>query len=509
MYDLPCHEEVVAAMRHFWDRARYPPGLLVWNLGHPNQLFYFLAGLLSLAISVPAACKVVVAASVAAVPLAAGHLADHLRVSRWSAIATAPLGLGFFFFFGFVGNLLALSMILASLPTLDAFARRPTRHGAAAAALTLLLLYEAHESALVIGCLSIVVLALGRSLRGRKVAVRALPVALAACGMILEQARATRHSSPTLRALPRVFDLALWQKEDGLPQALLGLHGANATLVPFYAVMSAVVLQAAHGVWRRGSSPSPPGFAGRLDRYRFELLGVSLVGLYFAFPFSISGAMWLHARFLLPGVAILAIALAPRLPSRPWIPARLASAAAVGAVMALLWGEFVATGAVYADLEPLLSQISPGSAIAAVDPVGGLMRGLVLSIGGAAARASAERGGRMAASFLQASPIPPVVIAAEHRWDDSFVRMDRSSLSLLPAFDLRRFRYVIVWAPPGRAEALTRALAPEARIVARSGAWLLYESTLPLESLLSKEPPSSGSDSVRERMDARQGFLPP
>ena len=41
----------LAAMRHFGDASRYPPGLLAWNLGHPNQLFHLLAWPLSYVVS--------------------------------------------------------------------------------------------------------------------------------------------------------------------------------------------------------------------------------------------------------------------------------------------------------------------------------------------------------------------------------------------------------------------------------------------------------------------------
>jgi hypothetical protein len=502
MLDLPCHEEIVAAMRHFGDTTRHPRGLLAWNLGHPNQLFYFLAYAVAFLVPVAIACKVVVVASVAAVPLAGARLADHLGTSRWTAVAIAPLALGFFFFFGFVGNLLGLSLLIASLPLLDRFAREPTLRRAAMVVLALFLLYEAHESALLVGCLAIVVLALGRPPAFRATVWRVALIALAAAGMVMEQARAMGHLSPQLRALPTVFDLALWQKRNGLPEALLGLHGSTTTLFPFYVVTLAVGLLAAHGVLQRGPPPPTGGPLLYLDRYRFELLGGLLVVFYFVFPFSIVGAMWLHARFLTPGVAVLTIALAPRLPTKPWLLARAAAMGAIAAVVALLRPEFGATGALYADLDPLLARIEPGSAIVAVSLTGGLRRGLVFTVGGTAARASAERGGRMAVSFTQASPIPPVVIAPEHRWDDSFARMANDSRTLEPAFDLRRFRYVISWTPLAQADDLTRALAPEARPVARSGGWLLFESTLPQEGLMSREPTSHGEESLRARLEA-------
>ena len=513
MFDLPCHEEIVSAMRHFGDRNRYPAGLLAWNLGHPNQLFYFLAWAIAHVVPVATACKIVVAASVAAVPIAAARLASYVGASRWTAVAIAPLGLGFPFYFGFVGNLLGLSLFLALLPLLDGFVRVPTPLTAGTTLLGLSLLGLAHESALLLGCLSILTLAIGRPFVVRETAWRAAPIAVAALGMLAEQTRAMNAMGPNLRALPRVIDMALWQKASGLPQALLGLHGRAPTLLPFLILMTATGLLAVQGLWRRSASTRRPvtrsgapmpsaGPRSQLDARRFELLGALMMLLYFVFPFSIVGAMWLHARFLAPSVAVLTVALAPRLPCSPWWLTRAASIGAIAAVLALLRPEFEATGALYADLDRLMPQIAPGSAVAAVDAVGGAWSGLVFSVGGASARASALRGGRMAVSFTQSSPIVPVVVAPEHRWDDSFARMANTSLSLEPAVDLKRYRYVLSWTPFAEADDLTLALSPEAELVARSGGWLLYESTLPVGGLLSVEPISSGASSVRDRLEA-------
>ena len=513
MFDLPCHEEIVASMRHFGDRDRYPAGLLVWNLGHPNQLFYFLAWGVAQMMPVGTACKIVVAASVAAVPLAAAHLANHLGASRWTSVAIAPLGLGFCFYFGFVGNLLALSLFLALLPRLDRFARMPTPQRASTSLLALLLLGAAHESALVLGCLSILALAMGRPLVAREAAWRAAPIAVAGVGMVVDLERAMRHMGSNLRSLPRVIDVSLWQKGVGLPQALLGLHGATSTLLPFLILMAAIGLLGAQGLQRaRAAMPSAglrsdePTLSEKvrfhLDARRFQLLGAALVILYFVFPFSIVGAMWLHARFLAPGVAVLAVALAPRFPSSPWWLTRATSVGAIGAIIALLRPEFAATGALYADLEALLPRIAPGSAVAAIDPIGGSWSGLVFSVGGASARAAAVRGGRMAVSFTQSSPIVPVVVAPEHRWDDSFARMANASLSFEPSVDLHRYRYVLSWTPLAEGDDLTLALSPEATLIGRSGAWRLYESNLAIAPLLSSEPLSSGAQSVRDRLEA-------
>jgi hypothetical protein len=103
---------------------------------------------------------------------------------------------------------------------------------------------------------------------------------------------------------------------------------------------------------------------------------------------------------------------------------------------------------------------------------------------------------------MQTSPIPAVIIAPGHRWDDSLSRMAVDSLSLEPAFDLRRFRYVLAWTATGDSADVTRALLPEARLVARSGGWLLFESTQLAETVLSVEPTPGREESLRARLDA-------
>jgi microcompartment protein CcmK/EutM len=499
MIDLPLHEEIVASMRHFGDAARYPAGLLRWNLGHPNQLFYFVSYAVSLALPVDFACKLVVAASAAGVPLAAARLADHLGVSRAASLVAAPLGLGFFFYFGFVGNLLALGLLLALLPGLDRLARAPSPRSAAWATGALLVLYLAHDSALVIGAVAVVVLSAGRPLRERATLWRVVPLAVGGALALAQEVYAVRHNGANLRALPQVIDLGLDQKLDQMPRALLGLHGVGAVGPAFWAIAACLAALVAQRVNAARKAPRPVLGSALYDAHRFVVLGVVLVVAYFEVPFAYAGAMWLHARFLGPAVAVLGVSLAPRLPVRPWWPMRWAAAVAVLLVVRLVEPELTATSKVYADLDALMTSIAPGSAIAALDVVGGPSDDLVFTVAGASARAVTERGGRMAASFTQTSPIPAVVIAPEHRWEDSLLRLSQDTLSFEPARDLRLFRYVLAWTLPGQEEKLTAALAPEARIAGRSGGWVLYESTLAVGSVVGEEE-GEGGESVRERL---------
>ena len=506
MIDLPCHEEVVAAMRHAGDTVRYPPGLMRWNLGHPNQLFYFLAYVLSLAVPVDLACKLVVAASAAGVPLGAARLADHLGVSRAAALFAAPLALGFFFYFGMVGNLLGLGMLLACLPGLDRLARFPTSETAARGLAALVVLFAAHDSVLVIGGLSVLVLSLGRPWDVPSTWWRLAPLATAGGCALAEEISTVHHNSPNLRALPVLIDLGLDQKLRNLPQALLGLHSTNPTRVAFaLAVVGLALMVAQRGAALRRVMVRPITRdlfdRNRFDRYRFVALGAVLLAAYFLVPFAFAGATWLHARFLGPAVAVLGVAMAPQLPRRPWWPARWAAAGTLLLVVRLVEPELEETAQVYTYLDALLPAIAPGSAIAALDLVPTPTVGLVMTAGGAVARAVSERGGRVGASFTQGSPIPAMIVAPEHRWEDSFERLWRDSQALEPAHDLRRFRYVIALVPMAKESALKVAMEPEARLVGRSGPWLLFESLLTVAPITSGEDEPSDSETVRQRLD--------
>ncbi len=501
MFDLPCHEEIVAAMRHFGDASRYPPGLLAWNLGHANQLFYFLAWPLSYVVPVDLACKLVVAASVAGTPIAAARLADHLGTTRWAAVVVAPVAVGFAFMFGFVGNVLGLALFLAALPRIDRFVRAPTPKSAVWVFGVLVLLYAAHEIVLVCGCIAIVVLAIAQPLRAGATALRLAPMVALVPGLLVEHKVTIGHRSASLLDVPVVIDIAAWQKVAQLPEAILGRHGDVTTRPAFIVLMSVIALQGIDRFRSRArENRDAHDLRATIDAHRFVLLAIVLVVAYFEVPFAVTGAMWIHARFLAPGVAIFAIAVAPRAESPAWLVTRLAPFAAVLAMVPVLHPELVATSAVYRDLDPLLARIEPGSAVAQIDLVGGPLRHLVFSVDGAAVRASTERGGRMAVSFEQTSPIPPVIIAKGHRWENALQRISHDGAGLRPAFDLRRFRYVLAWTYPSQVDPLTRAMAPEARLVDTSGGWLLFESLLPLASITSDEPPLGDEESVGARL---------
>ncbi len=420
----------------------------------------------------------------------------------------SPLALGAFVDFGFVGNLLAFGILLASLPSLDRVARSPSPRAAARATATLVLLYAAHDSALVIGGLSIAILSLGRPLLDRSSVWRAIPV-LAGAGLALgEEVIAVHRSGANLSGLPRIIDLGFDQRLRDLPEALLGLHGAQATRPACAAIGGALVVLAIEGLWRWRAALARAVTRDLYDDHRFLALGAALLAGYFVAPFAVTGAMWINARFLGPAVAVVGVALAPTLPRRPsWRVLAFACGAMV-LVVALVEPGMESTAKFYEDLDGIVPAIAPGSAIAPLDLAfgGGIpANDLVLIASSAAARAASERGGRMAFSFTQASPIPPVIVAPGHRWDESFLRLAGDMLALEPSRDLRRFRYVLALAPPGQAPRLEAALAPEARLVARSGWWILFESNEDVGSLLAPEEPAHHEETLRDRLARAPG----
>src|SRR5437868_655122 len=98
MSDLPLHEASIGMLRHWGDTQFAPPSIYVLNLGQANQLFSLLVAALSFAIPIAWASKLVVAASLIALPLVTAHFADYVGAPRLSVLLVAPIGLGWLFF---------------------------------------------------------------------------------------------------------------------------------------------------------------------------------------------------------------------------------------------------------------------------------------------------------------------------------------------------------------------------------------------------------------------------
>jgi hypothetical protein len=83
-----------------------------------------------------------------------------------------------------------------------------------------------------------------------------------------------------------------------------------------------------------------------------------------------------------------------------------------------------------------------------------------------------------------------VRIPSRWQWNEPILRMLKDELYFVPGHDFRAYRYLLVYfVAPITAPLLERALLPDGKLVARSGRWLLFESTHPPRPLLSPDPP--------------------
>jgi hypothetical protein len=494
MSDLPLHEAVVGVLRHLGNPAYFPAGLYRLNLGHPNQAFYLFAWLVSLVVSVPLACKVVVAGAIAALPAAAARLARYLEKPEWLGLLVAPIGIGWLYFWGVVANIVGLVFLLALLPVIDAALEQPSLRNAARVFAALLVLYTAHEAMLLVGCVAVGLFAVVRPLEWRATALRlaALVPIFLLCLLQLVWQEPLRTANN--RAIPLVIR-PLWHKVANIPGVICYLPSFRAG-VAFCAFVPVAWL-----LVRRLRQENSPTASRResLCAHRFELLAGALLGLYLAFPHTLVGATLVYHRFLAPAYAIGVIALAPRGRTRdlPFVLRATLVASPLAALIAIVPACFE-SNRLYADFERLLDHVDYGSSYMAVDldPVTDFQPVHTVNLEG---HAVALRGGRSVHDITQ-SPISPAIVGLDHRWSESSQRlqMDRGSLAL--DYDLRRYRYLFVHASdPGAALPLEEKLRGFASFVAMRGAWVLFRSDLPEVPISAPDgpPPPAAAETLR------------
>ena len=454
------------------------------------------------------ACRIVVAATLVATFIAAARLCDHVGSSRWAAMLVAPAAMGWTFFQGFAPNLLGVAILLLALPSLDRFAQTPTTRRALGACGAVLLLHAAHEASATCAGVAIAVLSLGR--RGGILgwSLRAIPIALAAALSAVKM----RLEKPVLTAFGRGWLAAgveihpIDKKLEHVGDFLMGPQGALAESLVAALVLVTV---AAFVVSRRRlpsvgapeGAESRPTDEGPFVRFRFELLASALFVAYVTAPYAVNFGAFLYVRFLAPAYIIGVITLARGCP-----PTRLAISLCAAVPMA--WMVVVSPGFARADAERgavnlLLPRIDEGSAVAVLGlgPQGGARPSDPLAPGN---RVLAVRGGRALHSFTE-YPIAPMLVRKGIRWDEEVIRVYRSPVSLRPAWDLTRFRYLLVRiVEPQRASLVERALAPDARLVAGEGAWYLFESTHATVAIDAPDAPlpSTPPPTIQERVNA-------
>jgi hypothetical protein len=483
MTDLPFHEAAVALLRHLGDPTWVPPGLYVLNLGEPNQLFHMTGWLLSYVVSSRWAVKLIVAATVLAVPVCSARFARHIGASPLAALLVAPISLGWLYSWGLIANLIGLAALMALLPLLDRYEDEPTPAGAARVFAATVLLYLAHETMMMLYAGAALLLALLHPLSWRKTLARAAPLA---CGVALTVAHVTwqkRFWTPSMNVIPLLWH-PLVHKLVRVPYIILPDTERGARL----SMLALCLIGVGSFFWlrarERGStSATPPASRwhciqewGR--RHRWEVLAVACFAMYFAFPLTLFSATLIYQRWFPPAFAVMVIVAAPRdLWTRAARVARLVAFALPPATLLVAWPAFADANRAYQDLETLLPLVEPGTSVAALN-LGPGDPSRTFSLGPFGGRVLATRGGRLDYAFTD-SPISPVVIPKKYRWSESTIRLGFDCWAFRPAHDLKSFRYVIVRTPdPRLIELLQVAMYPEARFVATAGEWTLFESTL-------------------------------
>jgi len=497
MGDLPFHEAGVALLRHFGDPRYLPPGLYARNLGEPNQLFHLAAYLVSLTCPTDWACKLVVAATLVAIATGAARLCDHLDVTRWGAVVVAPVSLGWMARWGLVGNLVGLAALLWTLPILDRAARHPTPMRCLGSIGAAVLLFLAHESAMLLYGVAGLIFTLRTPRTPQAIALALGPVAATALLAAAYAVRSEGLKAPSILAA-RAVSVPLLERLSGLPATLFSVGRGSVGMLAGAVV--AVVTLALVGA-RHEPDPRGPLARDRLSNAPYLALGLVCLAAYFVVPEALFGSTLLHGRFLAPAFALLVLASLPR--SRtPFRAAALVVALPV-AMVALTWHLFVTADRTYRDLDRVLAQMDDGVAVAALD-LTPREPSVVAPVVGAGARVLAVHGGRLLFSFTDA-PTYPVTMPPERRWNEPVARMVETPFAFAPTYDFTRFRYLLAWSPAARIRAvLPRALAPEGRLVTEEGSWMLFESTLALDSVVAPEaaPPPAAVEALATRVRA-------
>ncbi len=478
MADLPLHEASVGLLRHWGDPTFAPRSVYFLNLGQANQLFSLLDFLLSLALPIAWASKIVVAASLVALPLAAAHFADYLDAPRWTALLVAPLGLGWLFFWGLIQNTLGIVALLALLPSIDRFAAQPTARGALRMCAGMVLLHFTHQAMQLVALAAVVLCSAGAPVHdARRTALRASPVVFCVALVAAARLYAQHVQGAAHRAMPMFVWMRVSRKLEIVPGVLFAGY---EPYVRNLLMLLAVVPLAIFAVERvRQRTRGGAGRGSGVHEWRFELLALVLFVAYLSAPTAIKSTTLVFHRFLPPAWAILAVAGAQRARRIGGLLPPMACAALPMASLLTAWPSFVDSSRIYSDLDALIPKMQRGSAVLPMD-LGPNNDFRLWSPVVAAGHVVAVNGGRSLNDYTL-SPTSPVAQRPEKQWTEPLLRMENYGLKCRPAWDFQRFRYLLLTTPkPTRAAAMTLALRNEASLIATSGDWYLFESRLPL-----------------------------
>ena len=493
MGDLGAHEGLASVLCHWKDPRWNPPGLYRVFIPQANQLFALLVAALGFVLPTELAAKLVVGATGIASTVGLARLLRHLRLSRWLSLLVTPVLYGWMFSWGLAPNLTGLAVMILTLPSLEAYAEKPTGGRFLVASTWLALTFLGHESAAVVCGLFAAVLAVGRAPSARGLVARLWPVVVVV-GLIVAQDLVSRALiGDVMNELGSAYATPLPARVRMIPSAIFGSikprDAAGVALLCLVALVASAARAPLVPYRRRG---------GWLLRRRYWLLALGLLGLYFAFPMTLNGATMLAFRFV-PGLCIGVIVACARRRTRP---IAIAAACLVPvAVVASQAAFFAKADAFYGPQDRVIEHIEPGSSVAQLDwsPTRNhKTRGVFND------RVMAARGGRVLFSFADRPP-NPLYIPAALQWNEPVRRLATTPFAFMPSFDFHRFTYVLARCDyPPLLEPIARAVSGEADLVASDGAWLLFRSRLDPWPIVSPDVPlpSPPPETLGERLAA-------
>jgi len=486
MADLPLHEACVGLLRHWGDPLFAPSAVYFVNLGHANQLFSWLVLIVSYALPIAWATKAVVALSLIGLPLAAAHFAAHVAAPRWTALLVAPLGFGWLFFWGLIQNIVGIVALLALLPLIDRFASKPTGRGTLAVCGAMLLLHFAHEAMELVACAAILCCSIDASYSLKSAVTRTLPLVFCAGIVYLANRYAWHFASARHWATSPFVLYPLDHKLFSVPGVLYGGFEPYVRDLMFLLGGCPLVMFLIGRIRRVGAPVN--SLVNRVRSWRFEVLALLLLGIYFAGPANIRSTTLVYHRFLPPAWAILSVSLAAGLRNvmRP-LPVLLCAAMPVASLL-IVWPTFVDSHRMYSDLDSLLPHMARGTAVLAInfgpDPPHRLWSPSV-----AGGYVVAEHGGRSVHDYTQ-SPVSIVAQRPGKEWLEPLLRLEGHLGDIRPAWDFTRFRYLILaTTKPSIALTVSMAVRDYARLISSKGDWYLFESKLPLVAIDANDAP--------------------
>jgi hypothetical protein len=176
MIDLPQHAGQVAALQEMWRGNSQFTSVYDINWFTPYLFGYLLLYMLSLVLPIPAAAQLLVCASMATLPLAAGRLLSVAGADqRWKWL-TIPGAYSFAFYWGFLSFMIAAPIALLFVAQAIQFAREPTTRRGIGIAFFCLFLFACHIVVLAFSCVVAFSYIVGRHARDYKtMALRAIP----------------------------------------------------------------------------------------------------------------------------------------------------------------------------------------------------------------------------------------------------------------------------------------------------------------------------------------------